>query len=197
MNSKLVAVALGLLVGGSLLYIVLSGDNDDNGNAGQNSSPPVSAEIAAGQSEVLPDPVVPSLQPELSPAPVKDMTEAENTAQHVGKKVAGDDTPPWPSGTEDRLYQAIAEHLWKYPITGIISVDCEGHLCTILMSTPDTDLAGTGIYSGMMNDIRASGLDIGGSSVGVVEYSPGVNVIMLRVDNIEWTPERLRRAREQ
>ena len=115
--------------------------------------------------------------------------------EDTAKTTSDDDTPPWPPGTEDRLYQAIAEHLSKYPITGIISVDCEENLCTVLLSTPDTDLVGTGVYSGMMDDLRASNLGIGGSSVGVVEYTPGVQVIRLRVDNIEWTEERLRKVR--
>ncbi|NND59404.1 MAG: hypothetical protein HKN49_03975 [Gammaproteobacteria bacterium] len=103
-----------------------------------------------------------------------------------------DATPPWPPGTEDRLYQIIAEHLSKYPITSVISVECEGNVCTILLSTPDIDHVGTGVYGGMINDIRASKIGIGGASVGVVEFSPGVSVIRLRVDNIEWTEERLR-----
>lgn len=122
---------------------------------------------------------------------------ATTYGQHRAESVAIEDTPPWPPGTEDRVYQAIAMHLSKYPITGILSVECEQNLCTILLSTPQTDLVDTDAYIGMTHDLRAADLDIGGSSIGVVEYAPGANVVRITIDNIEWTAERLREARRK
>lgn len=193
-----------LLVGWLLAaYYLLSSNQDAGDSVVQSSTPSAKPKMQNGdigtdrvQSEVLVYSTHPTHSESVIVRPDESDEDSGITRNRADKKEE-DDTPPWPAGTEDRIYQAIAQNLSKYPITSIISVECEENLCTILLSTPDTKLVGTGAYSGMMEDIRASNLGIGGSSVGVVEYAPGVQVIRLRIDNIQWTKERLRRLREE
>jgi hypothetical protein len=108
----------------------------------------------------------------------------------------GDDTPPWPPGTEDRIYQAIAEQADDFPITGIVSVECAGNLCTILLSVPDLYPADSADYDSIVNSLLQSDLEIGGVSISFEDYAPGVRLIRLGIDNIEWTDERLQQVRE-
>jgi hypothetical protein len=120
----------------------------------------------------------------------------EFAASDYAGLLEGDDSPPWPKGTEDSILQAIAQHSRDIEITGIQSGECAGHLCVILFSIPDLNPSDTTDYENIAKSLRDSNLEIGGTSIGFVDASPGVRLLRLAIDNIEWTDERLHQVRE-